>query len=112
MSAQGGVSIARSRNGDRFYSPPPVRKQRLLQQQQKEQQEKEKGLSSYVESEKVSEDSLSTTSSVTDSVCSISRPTIDCSTNLDRFLQSTTPFVAARWLLKVSPFFLLEFRAL
>lgn len=107
MSSQGGVSIARSRNGDRFYSPPPVRKQRLLQQQQKEQleKEKEKGLSSSVESEKVSEDSLSTTSSVTDSVCSVSQPTVDFSTNLDRFLQNTTPVVAAQCLLKVSPLF-------
>ncbi|CAM8918348.1 unnamed protein product [Rhodiola kirilowii] len=105
MSAQGGVSIARSRNGDRFYSPPPVRKHRqqmLLQQQQREEQqqreleEKEKGSSSSVDSEKVSEDCSSTSSFRADLGCSISRQEIDCVTNLDRFLQNTTPVVSAQ----------------
>uniref|UniRef100_A0A7N0UHN0 Uncharacterized protein n=1 Tax=Kalanchoe fedtschenkoi TaxID=63787 RepID=A0A7N0UHN0_KALFE len=115
MSAQGGVSIARNRNGDRFYSPPAVRKQRqqmLLQQQQREQQQqqqqrqhddkKEKGMSSSLDSEKLSDDSLSTTtsSSRADSGCSISRQSVDCATNLDRFLQNTTPVVAAHYLSK------------
>ncbi|KAL9668554.1 hypothetical protein QQ045_006088 [Rhodiola kirilowii] len=132
MSVQGGgVSIARRRNGDRFYEPPAVRKHRqqmMLQQQQREQQreqeekEKEKGLSSSVDSEKVSEDCLSTTtsSSMADSGCSISRQAIDCSTNLDRFLQNTTPVAIAQSLSKKSvrgsrslvsdspPFFLLD----
>uniref|UniRef100_A0A7N0UFR3 Uncharacterized protein n=1 Tax=Kalanchoe fedtschenkoi TaxID=63787 RepID=A0A7N0UFR3_KALFE len=117
MSAQGGVSIARNRNGDRFYSPPAVRKQRqqmLLQQQQREQQQqqqqrqhddkKEKGMSSSLDSEKLSDDSLSTTtsSSRADSGCSISRQSVDCATNLDRFLQNTTPVVAAHYLSKTS----------
>lgn len=114
MSTPGGVPNARNRNGDRFYCPPPVRKQRLIQQQLKEQQEKEKekGLNSCcIDSEKVSEDSSSSsaTSSVTDSVCSISPPTVDCNTNLDRFLQCTTPVVAAQRLTKVS-FFMVNFR--
>uniref|UniRef100_A0A7N0UIP4 Uncharacterized protein n=1 Tax=Kalanchoe fedtschenkoi TaxID=63787 RepID=A0A7N0UIP4_KALFE len=134
MSAQGGVSIARNRNGDRFYSPPAVRKQRqqmLLQQQQREQQqqqqhrqqdgEKEKGMASSLDSEKVSEDSLSTTTTTSraDSGCSISKQAVDCATNLDRFLQNTTPVVTAHYLSKTSvrgrsrvvdspPFFLLD----
>ena len=101
MSATGGAAIAggnRSRNRhlggeNRFYSPPPLRKHREKQQQQQQQEPPQRS-------------SLSRTSSEnrpgSSSDCSISsRATSDIS-NLDRFLEYTTPLVAAQYLPKVT----------
>lgn len=93
MSATGGAAIAggsRNRNRhlgeNRFYSPPPLRKHREKQEQQRS--------------------SLSRTSSEnrpgSSSDCSISSRATSDASNLDRFLEYTTPHVPAQYLPKVS----------
>ncbi|KAK6913717.1 Protein of unknown function DUF789 [Dillenia turbinata] len=102
-------SISRSRGGggvgvDRFYNPPPVR--RRQQQQQLEQQKqremlhnrtvsKQKGssTSSSLESNRI-ESSSSTCSS---SPSELTTTTTTSSSNLDLFLEHTTPFVSAQF---------------
>ncbi|KAL1334881.1 hypothetical protein HN51_063833 [Arachis hypogaea] len=105
MSATGGAAISggnRTRNrhlGDnRFYSPPPLRKHREKQHHPNHQY--------HHHHDPPQRSSLSRTSSEnrpgSSSDCSISsRATSDIS-NLDRFLEYTTPLVPAQYLPKTS----------
>ncbi|KAJ6719958.1 T15D22.8, partial [Salix purpurea] len=101
MSGSGGVSIARNRGDNRFYVSPGIRKQQQLQQlkqKQKQQQQQKPSISknSTVENEKKKE------SDQCGSTCSVSGragPESN-STNLDRFLEFTTPVVPAQFLPK------------
>ncbi|KAJ7955174.1 Protein of unknown function (DUF789) [Quillaja saponaria] len=108
MSGSGGAVIAgsRSRNRslgeNRFYNPPPMRKrqQKLVQEmlyQQQEQQHRRPPLSknpSSVTSEKRPESSSSD--------CSVSSRAANETSNLDRFLNYTTPSVPAQYFPKTS----------
>ncbi|KAJ6770878.1 hypothetical protein OIU74_017349, partial [Salix koriyanagi] len=101
MSGSGGVSIARNRGDNRFYVSPGIRKQQQLQQlKQKQQQQQKPSISknSTVENEKKKEsDQCGSTCSVSGRVGPESN-----STNLDRFLEFTTPVVPAQFLPKTS----------
>lgn len=105
MSGAGGVSIARSRGEGRFYSPPPMRRQLQLlqrQQQQKQKQEQrggEKGVSLKGSVERRTDPDECATSSPSSSNGSVGNNSN--STNLDRFLEFTTPVVPAQYLPKV-----------
>lgn len=116
MSGSGGVSIARSRGGEsRFYNPPPMRKQQQLQQQQQQQmtatttmqrREQRPPLISKGSTEKRTDHEdcatlLPSSSSSSSSANNSSKTNDDNSTNLDRFLEFTTPVVTAQYLPKV-----------
>ncbi|KAA8527407.1 hypothetical protein F0562_034878 [Nyssa sinensis] len=102
MSASGGI---RNRGGeDRFYSPPAMRRYYQQQRQQLQLQKLSKPKSkSSVESEKRIE-SDDCASSTTPSVSSSFSPPPETSnlTNLDRFLEHTTPMVPAQYFSKTS----------
>ena len=113
MSAS-GVSVSRNRGENRFYNPPHVRRQQLQQrqeqQQQQQQQQQQRASSSTMTMVtsaccSSSSSSSSTTSSLSKSDCSVpdSSLGLSCSgeTNLDRFLEHTTPVVTAQYLSKV-----------
>ncbi|MFQ6631383.1 hypothetical protein Gotur_008520 [Gossypium turneri] len=117
MSGSGGISIARSRGGEsRFYNPPPMRKQQQLQQQQQQQQmttttmqrrEQRPPLISKGSTEKRTDHEdcatlLPSSSSSSSSANNSSKTNDDNSTNLDRFLEFTTPVVSAQYLPKTS----------
>ena len=103
MSNSGGFALTRTHGSDRFYNPPPVRKhqQLLLQQQQhKRQLHSQKAVkpekrvdSAEAETRTDSDDSAL---SGPNSVCSSSPPRNADSTNLDRLVESVTPFVPAQ----------------
>ncbi|XP_050219561.1 uncharacterized protein LOC126669954 [Mercurialis annua] len=111
MSGSGGVSVARSRGENRFYVSPGMRQK---QQQQKQKQPPQrpviaKNCSPEMEKRGDSDQcgsSLSSSSSSVVSNCSVSgRVGIESnnsSTNLDRFLEFTTPVVAAQHFHKTS----------
>ncbi|KAK9288711.1 hypothetical protein L1049_017174 [Liquidambar formosana] len=114
----GGVSIARSRNGDRFYNPPAVRRyrQQMLLQQQQQQKQQQQQQQQQEEVRKpakqwapvgVSEirtepDDWASSTSTTQSECSVAREGMGGVTNLDRFLEYTTPVVPAQYFPKTS----------
>lgn len=122
MSGSGGVSIARGIRGEnRFYNPPPMRR---LQQEKQLQQEREKQLQQekHLQPDKLKPDKqqarlpkvLTSSSSKNNkkrvesdecgsSDCSVSSRTSADSSNLDRFLEFTTPVVSAQYLPKVMP---------
>ncbi|KAF6171155.1 hypothetical protein GIB67_035112 [Kingdonia uniflora] len=107
-------SLTRVRGEDRFYSPPAVRRQQqqqllLLQKQQQEQQQQQqqqlqvqREAKVVVENRTESEDSNSSKPS---SVSSWVSPSLsncsDGATNLERFLESTTPIVHAQYFPKM-----------
>nr|DAD38171.1 TPA_asm: hypothetical protein HUJ06_008812 [Nelumbo nucifera] len=98
MSGSGGFAFARSHDGDRFYNPPPMRRhQQQLLQQQLQRPTKPKA-PVKAENKMESDDSTSSKRSVRSS--SPTRQT--SSTNLDRFLESTTPVVPAQYFSKTS----------
>lgn len=116
MSVSGGVSIARNRGENRFYNPPHVRqrqqqqqRQQVQQQQEEEKQRRPSTCSSSVESDKRAGSdecaSLSSSTTTTKSDCSVSGlgSGLGASdvTNLDRFLEHTTPAVPAQYFPKV-----------
>ncbi|XP_058222613.1 uncharacterized protein LOC131332417 [Rhododendron vialii] len=112
MSGSGGFAVSRTHGGDRFYNPPPVRRQQLLLQQEKLQRQQEKlqrqqllrplksDAAAEAENRTDSDDSTTTLSKPTPSVCSSSssppRPPAADVTNLDRLVESVTPFIPAR----------------
>ncbi|KAL4311450.1 hypothetical protein GQ457_01G021540 [Hibiscus cannabinus] len=105
MSGSGGVSIARSRGGEnRFYNPPPMRKQQ--QQQQKmmmQRREQRPPLVSKISTEKrMDHEECATSLPSSSSSDNSSKRNDDNSTNLDRFLEFTTPLVPAKYLPKTS----------
>lgn len=107
MSGSGSFAVSRSHGADRFYNPPAMRRQQQLQKQQQQQQRQPVLRAAKAEAAVVaaevgnrtdSDDSTNTTTlSKTPSVCSASppRPPINV-TNLDRLMESVTPFVPAQ----------------
>ncbi|CAB4262618.1 unnamed protein product [Prunus armeniaca] len=89
MSGYGGVSIGRTRGDNRFYNPPAIR-QRQQQQRQKLEQEKHQRQS-------VESDDCATSHS-----SGSGRAVLTDATNLDRFLEYTTPVVQAQYIPKTS----------
>nr|XP_023916838.1 uncharacterized protein LOC112028383 [Quercus suber] len=113
MSAS-GVSVSRNRGENRFYNPPHVRRQQQLQQRQEQQQQQQQQQQRASSSTMTmvtsaccssSSSSSSSTSSLSKSDCSVpdSSLGLSCSgeTNLDRFLEHTTPVVTAQYLPKM-----------
>lgn len=103
MSNSGGFALTRTHGSDRFYNPPPVRmhQQLLLQQQQHKRQlhsqkavKPEKRVDSAEAQTRT--DSDDSALSRPNSVCSSSPPRNADSTNLDRLVESVTPFVPAQ----------------
>ncbi|XP_065863779.1 uncharacterized protein [Euphorbia lathyris] len=124
MSGSGGVSIARARGENRFYVSPGMRRQQQQQQQQQKQQHQQQQLQQQqklqqqqqqrvlvskncapeIEKGAESDQCGSSGSSSSISNCSVSSRSGNegTSTNLDRFLESTTPVVPAQFLPKTS----------
>ncbi|XVE82221.1 hypothetical protein DITRI_Ditri15bG0130300 [Diplodiscus trichospermus] len=107
MSGSGGVSIARSRTGEnRFYNPPPMRKQQQQQQQQMmmmQRREQRPLISKSVMEKRTDHEECATSSPSSSSLnenCNNRKRNDDNSTNLDRFLEFTTPVVPAQYLPK------------
>ncbi|XVE73370.1 hypothetical protein DITRI_Ditri11bG0112600 [Diplodiscus trichospermus] len=113
MSNSGGFAVTRTHTGDRFYNPPAVRRQQqLLQQQQLQRQQLQRPLQKELRRPLKKESRVNSVDSVaeawTDSdESTLSRPNSICSaspsspkivnlTNLDRLMQSVTPFVPAQ----------------
>eukprot|EP00258_Populus_trichocarpa_P050301 XP_024466320.1 uncharacterized protein LOC7477192 isoform X2 [Populus trichocarpa] len=94
MSGSGGVSIARNRGENRFYVSPGI--QQLKQQQQQQKPSISKNSTVEIEKRKES-DQCGSNCSVSGRVGPESN-----STNLDRFLEYTTPVVPAQFLPKTS----------
>lgn len=123
MSGKGSFAVSRSHGGDRFYNPPAVRKkqQLLLQQQhsmqkqqlmpQQQQQELQRAAVktesfAHAESGNRSEsDGSNAALSKQDSVRSVSPPAPPPVgvTNLDRLMESVTPFIPAQCEAEVNP---------
>ena len=99
MSSSGGFAVFRTLGGDRFYNPPAIRRHRQMLQQQKLLNQQiprpVKSEAATAENRTDSDDSASTLSKPP-SVSSAfpPRPPTNA-TNLDRLVESVTPFVAA-----------------
>ncbi|XP_007035708.2 PREDICTED: uncharacterized protein LOC18603585 [Theobroma cacao] len=110
MSGSGGVSFARSRGGEsRFYYPPPMRKQQQQPQQMMGQRrERRPSVSKSLTEKRTDHEECATSSPSSTSVDSSnknnnsSKRNDDNLTNLDRFLEYTTPVVPAQYLPKTS----------
>ncbi|KAL6505049.1 hypothetical protein OROGR_024866 [Orobanche gracilis] len=128
MSSQGGFTVAPppTQSGDRFYNPPARRHQQillqqqqmlqkqLLQQQQQQQQQLQQRLldrrtaltpesPSKTEAETRNDADDSSTAVALSIPPSVSRGSTLNATNLDRLMESVTPFVQARYLAEVNP---------
>ncbi|THG04977.1 hypothetical protein TEA_018978 [Camellia sinensis var. sinensis] len=110
MSGSGGFAVSRTHAGDRFYNPPAIRRhqQFLLQQQQQRLQRQfptpVKSEAAVVEADTWTDsDDSTTTLSKPPSVFSSSpsRPAMSV-TNLDRLVESVTPFVPAQFFSEVN----------
>ncbi|GMI66611.1 hypothetical protein like AT5G49220 [Hibiscus trionum] len=97
MSNSGGFAVSRNQTRDRFYNPPAVRRiQQQLQRQQKTHRplQNEKWRPLNEESQVNSVDSM--TEARTDSDDStLSSPKVARLSNLDRLMETVTPFVPA-----------------
>ncbi|XP_048337458.2 uncharacterized protein LOC125424337 [Ziziphus jujuba] len=98
MSNSGGFAVSRTHGTDRFYNPPPVRRhqQLLLQQQQLQKQLQRPDTRVDPAEVETRTDSDESTLSRPNSVCSSSPPRNVSLTNLDRLMESVTPFVPAQ----------------
>ncbi|KAB2056697.1 hypothetical protein ES319_A11G120500v1 [Gossypium barbadense] len=104
MSNSGGYAVARTQTRDRFYNPPAVRRHQQLQRKQlthrpllselRKRSDKESGVNSVDSVAETRADSDDSTLSRRNSVC-YSSPNIAKLTNLDRLMESVTPFVPA-----------------
>lgn len=108
-SSGGGVSIARARGENRFYNPPAIRQRQLEQrkrhqlQQQLRQQEQQQNPALLAAEPKVlpaESDKRTAADDRASSFCSVSAR--GEGSNLDRFLEYTTPVVSVQYLSKVS----------
>ncbi|XP_039060445.1 uncharacterized protein LOC120204421 [Hibiscus syriacus] len=115
MSGSGGVSTARSRGGEnRFYNPPPMRKQQKQQMQQQQtakkmQRREERPSISRTSTEKRTDREECAMASASSSSLNNSdnndkdqKRNDENSTNLDRFLEFTTPVVPVQYFPKTS----------
>lgn len=101
MSGSRTVPIGRGGRGEnRFYNPPHVRKQQLLRRQQEEEEEKQRV---QEERERLRLEKLSCSEKRTaeSDECESVSNSFGESTNLDRFLEYTTPVVPSQYLPKV-----------
>ncbi|KAG4174310.1 hypothetical protein ERO13_A11G112700v2 [Gossypium hirsutum] len=104
MSNSGGYAVARTQTRDRFYNPPAVRRHQQLQRKQlthrpllselRKRSDKESEVNSVDSVAETRADSDDSTLSRRNSVC-YSSPNIAKLTNLDRLMESVTPFVPA-----------------
>ncbi|KAK5783807.1 uncharacterized protein LOC108473858 [Gossypium arboreum] len=104
MSNSVGYAVARTQTRDRFYNPPAVRRHQQLQRKQlthrpllselRKRSDKESGVNSVDSVAETRADSDDSTLSRPNSVC-YSSPNIAKLTNLDRLMESVTPFVPA-----------------
>ncbi|KAH9683682.1 hypothetical protein KPL71_027761 [Citrus sinensis] len=102
MSGSRTVPIGRGGRGEnRFYNPPHVRKQQLLRRQQEEEEEKQRV---QEERERLRLEKLSCSEKRTaeSDECESVSNSFGESTNLDRFLEYTTPVVPSQYLPKTS----------
>ncbi|XP_019197397.1 PREDICTED: uncharacterized protein LOC109191264 isoform X2 [Ipomoea nil] len=97
MTNSGGFAVSRSHRGDRFYNPPPMRRHH----QQLQKAPKAEAAASEVGSRTDSHDSA-TALSKPQSVCSSASAPPKNVTNLDRLMESVTPFVPAQHFSKVN----------
>lgn len=111
MSNTGGYAVTRTHSGDRFYNPPAMRRhqQLLVQQQQQRQLQR----TSQKENRRVVGSAEAETRTDSDK-SALRRPSSACSdsaasppkndelTNLDRLMESVTPFVPAQFSSEVS----------
>ncbi|XP_062178236.1 uncharacterized protein LOC133883061 [Alnus glutinosa] len=99
MSNSGGFALTRTHGTDRFYNPPPVRRhQQLLLQQQRQLRRAVKSVNRVESGEaETRTDSDESTLSRPNSACSSSPPRQADLTNLDRVMESVTPFVPAQF---------------
>ncbi|XP_027099118.2 uncharacterized protein [Coffea arabica] len=118
MSGSGGFAVSRSHGGDRFYNPPAMRQQQqqqmiLQQQQQLQHLQRQQQLAQLQRASKSDSAATAATSldagnrtDSDDSLPTLSKPSSVRSpsppippapsvTNLDRFLESVTPFITA-----------------
>lgn len=99
MSGTGGFALSRTHGGDRFYNPPPIRRHQQLLLQQQQLQHRQEQLQRPVNSDASLEPQTRTDSDhmtlLKPSVCS-SPPGPTSLTNLDRLVESVTPFVPAQ----------------
>lgn len=113
MSGSGGSAVSRSHGGDRFYNPPAMRRhqQMLLQQHQQLQTQLQRASKSDSAATSAVVDAGNRTDS-DDSAPALFKPSsirlpsppippAPIVTNLDRFLESVTPFVTAHHLSEV-----------
>lgn len=98
MSNSGGFTVTRAHSGDRFYNPPAMRRQQqqLQLQRRLQKQLQRKSQVDSVEAETLA-DSDESTLYRSDSVCSVSPRNGDLS-NLDRLIDSVTPYVPVQYL--------------
>ncbi|XP_012490378.1 uncharacterized protein LOC105802994 [Gossypium raimondii] len=104
MSNSGGYAVARTQTRDRFYNPPALRRHQQLQRRQlthrpllselRKPSDKESRVNSVDSVAETRADSDDSTLSRPNSVC-YSSPNIAKLTNLDRLMESVTPFVPA-----------------
>lgn len=109
VGSGGGVSIARARGENRFYNPPAIRQRQLEQQkrhqlqQQQRQQEQQQNPAPLAAEPKVlpaESDKRTAANDFASSFCSVSAR--GEGSNLDRFLEYTTPVVSVQYLSKSS----------
>lgn len=104
MSNSGGFAVTRTHGSDRFYNPPAVRRnQQLVLQQQQQQLQRPLKSDARVDSLEAETRTDSDESSLSrpNSVSSSSPPRTANLTNLDRLMESVTPFVPAQFLSEV-----------
>ncbi|KAF3456295.1 hypothetical protein FNV43_RR00945 [Rhamnella rubrinervis] len=112
MSVSGGVAHARSRGENRFYNPPQVRQRQLEQRQRQEQEQLQRKQKQHqrpsVPSKAASSSSVESDKRTESDDCAScfglvsARGVSSDATNLDRFLEHTTPVVPAQYFSKTS----------
>lgn len=109
MSNSGGFAVSRSHGGDRFYSPPAIRRQheQMLQFQRLQQQQQQLQRTTVKVEAAAASAEVGNRIELDESGTALSKQTVVCSssptgppptnvTNLDRLLESVTPFVSAQ----------------
>lgn len=110
MSNSGGFTVTRAHSGDRFYNPPAMRRQQqfLFQQQLQLQRRLQRRLQRKSQVDSVEAETLADSDEPTlyrpNSVCSASPGNGDLS-NLDRLIDSVTPYVPVQYLPEVVKIF-------
>lgn len=105
MSNSGGFAVTRTHGSDRFYNPPAVRRNQQLVLQHQQQQQLQRPLKSDVRVDPVEAETRADSDESSllrpNSVSSSSPPRTSNLTNLDRLMESVTPFVPAQFLSEV-----------